>query len=76
MERDESESGLHMRVVVDYDQCESNGKCEEILPQVFQVAEEDDRLRLLQERPGEELRAQVEEAVKRCPKMALSLEDE
>ncbi|HYI45695.1 MAG TPA: ferredoxin [Actinomycetota bacterium] len=65
-----------MRVVVDYDQCESNGKCEEILPQVFQVAEEDDRLRLLQERPGEELRAQVEEAVKRCPKMALSLEDE
>ena len=65
-----------MRVVVDYDQCESNAKCEEILPQVFQVSEEDDRLRLLQERPGEELRAQVEEAVKRCPKMALSVLEE
>ena len=65
-----------MRVAVDYDQCESNGRCEEILPEVFRISEEDDRLELLQERPSEDLRAPVEKAVRRCPKLALSIEEE
>ncbi|HWL64751.1 MAG TPA: ferredoxin [Actinomycetota bacterium] len=65
-----------MRVVVDWDQCESNGKCEEVAPEVFHVAEEDDVLKVLQENPSEDLRAKVEEAVKRCPKRALSVLEE
>lgn len=63
-----------MRVVVDYDACESNAVCMGILPEVFEVRE-DDNLYILNESPPEELRPQLEEAVRRCPKQAISLED-
>ena len=62
-----------MRVTVDYDLCESNALCMESAPEVFEVRD-DDVLYILQEHPGEELRAKVEEAVRRCPKQALTLE--
>jgi ferredoxin len=65
-----------MRVRVDRDLCESNGICENLVPEVFQVSEDDDTLVLLQERPPESLRARVEQAVRRCPKQALSLAEE
>ena len=64
-----------MRVVVDYDLCESNAICMSILPQVFEVRD-DDNLYILNEHPPEEWRAKVEEAVRRCPKTALSLEED
>ena len=64
-----------MRVLVDYDMCESNGICEEIAPEVFHVSDEDDILKLLQERPPDDLRAKVDEAVRKCPKRALSIEE-
>jgi ferredoxin len=62
-----------VRVVVDYDLCESNAVCMGILPEVFEVRD-DDNLYLLQEEPPEELRPKVEEAVRRCPKQAISVE--
>ena len=62
-----------MRVVVDYDLCESNAICMAVAPEVFEV-DDDDNLNLLQEEPPEDLRPKVEEAVRRCPKQALSLE--
>ncbi len=62
-----------MKVVVDYDLCESNAICMGIAPEVFEVRD-DDNLYLLQEEPPEELRSKVEEAVRRCPKQAISLE--
>ena len=61
-----------MRVRVDHDLCESNGVCVRLAPEVFELAD-DDRLRLKQEQPPETLRARVEQAVRRCPKQALSL---
>lgn len=63
-----------MKVTVDYDLCESNAVCMGIAPEVFEVRD-DDLLYILQENPPEELRARVEEAVRRCPKQALTLED-
>jgi ferredoxin len=39
---------------------------------VFKVGE-DDKSQVLIERPGEELRAKVELAVKRCPRAAIKL---
>ena len=63
-----------MRVVVDYDLCESNAICMAVAPEVFEV-DDDDNLNLLQEQPPEELRPKVEEAVRRCPKQALSIQD-
>ena len=63
-----------MRVVVDWDLCESNAICMGVAPEVFEV-DDDDNLNLLQEEPPEELRPKVEEAVRRCPKQALSIQD-
>jgi ferredoxin len=63
-----------MKVVVDYDLCESNAVCMGIAPEVFEVRD-DDFLYILQENPPEELRAKVEEAVRMCPKQAIALED-
>ena len=64
-----------MRVVVDFDLCESNAICMGIAPEVFEVRD-DDFLYILDETPGEELRAKVEEAVQRCPKQAISLTED
>jgi ferredoxin len=62
-----------MRVVVDFDLCESNAACMGIAPEVFEVRD-DDLLYILQEEPPEDLRPKLEEAVRRCPKRAISLE--
>ena len=62
-----------MRVVVDYDLCESNALCMAAAPEVFEVRD-DDYMYVLQENPPEELRAKVEEAVQRCPTQAIKLE--
>ena len=64
-----------MRVVVDYDRCESNALCMGAAPEVFEVRD-DDNLYLLDEHPPEALRVKVEEAVRLCPKQALSIEEE
>ena len=61
-----------MRVVVDYTLCESNAVCMRLVPEVFEVRD-DDRLYLKTERPPDSLRPRVDEAVRRCPKQALSI---
>ncbi|MGH7326165.1 MAG: ferredoxin [Candidatus Rokuibacteriota bacterium] len=64
-----------MRVVVNHDLCEANAVCMRLVPEVFDVRD-DEQLHLKQERPAEALRARVEEAVRRCPKQALSITDD
>ena len=64
-----------MRVRVDHQLCEANGVCVRLVPEGF-VLDDDDRLRLEQERPDEALRLRVTEAVRRCPKQALTIIDE
>ena len=63
-----------MKVVVDYDLCEANALCMEQAPEVFRV-EEDDTLTVLLEEPPDALRAKVEEAVRLCPRQAISIQD-
>jgi ferredoxin len=63
-----------MRVVVDFDLCESNALCMDAAPEVFEVRD-DDFLYVLQENPSEELRAKVEQAARVCPKQAIKIED-
>lgn len=62
------------KVVVDFDLCESNAVCMGIAPEVFEVRD-DDFLYVLQEQPPDELKPKVEEAVQRCPKQAISIEE-
>jgi ferredoxin len=61
-----------MKIVVDYDLCEANAVCMEVCPAVFKV-DDGDNLHILIETPPEDLRAKVEEAVRLCPRQALSL---
>lgn len=64
-----------MKVRVDDDLCEGNALCMKVCPEVFEVRD-DDRAHLLIQSPGEELRAKVEEAVRRCPRQAISIVNE
>jgi len=63
-----------MKVIVDFDLCESNALCMGYAPEVFEVRD-DDFLYLLDEHPPEELREKVVSAVRACPKSAISIED-
>jgi ferredoxin len=62
------------KVVVDFDLCESNAICMGIDPTIFEVRE-DDFLYVLDEEPDDSRRANAEEAVRRCPKQAISIAD-
>ena len=64
-----------MKVVVDFDKCESNAICMGIAPEVFEVRE-DDFLYILDEHPPESMRAQLEEAVMSCPRAAITLQED
>ena len=63
-----------MKVVVDFDLCESNALCMAAAPEVFEVRD-DDFLYVLNENPPESMREKVEQAVQRCPKQAISIEE-
>ena len=63
-----------MRVVVDFDACQSNAICEGLAPEVFEVRD-DGFLYVLQENPDESLRKKVEDAVRSCPTQAISIEE-
>ncbi len=65
---------MSWKVVVDYDLCESNAVCMGIVPEVFEVRD-DDFLYVLDETPPDELRAKVDESVQRCPKQAIAIQD-
>lgn len=62
-----------MHVTVDHELCESNGICAGLVPSVFDLRD-DDNLYVLEEHPAEDLREQVELAVRRCPRQAIRLE--
>ena len=61
-----------MRIVVDRDLCEGNAVCMKMAPEVFAVGD-DDQVKVLIERPGPDLHAKVEAAVRRCPRQALAI---
>ncbi len=64
--------GVPMKVVVDFDACASNAVCMGIAPEVFEVRD-DGYLYILNETPGEDLRAKMVEAVNGCPTGAISI---
>ncbi|WP_020519545.1 ferredoxin [Catelliglobosispora koreensis] len=63
-----------MRVVVEYESCDSNGLCAAAAPEVFEVRS-DDFLYVLDEKPPPHLWPSVEQAARACPKLAITLED-
>lgn len=63
-----------MRIVVDFDRCQSNALCMSEAPEVFEVRE-DGFLYVLDETPDESLREKVESAAALCPTAAITVED-
>ncbi len=59
-----------MKVAVDPRECEANGVCVGLVPEVFEL-DDDDVLHILFEEPPAGLEEQVRQAVARCPKRAL-----
>lgn len=64
-----------MRIVVDRDLCQGHGVCSSEAPEVFDVPK-NGQVNVVQESPGEELRAKVELAVTYCPTHALKIVEE
>jgi ferredoxin len=62
-----------MRVVVNFDVCQSNALCMATAPEVFEVRD-DGYLYVLDETPDESLRHKMEEAVQLCPTQAITIE--
>ncbi|HEX7163148.1 MAG TPA: ferredoxin [Trebonia sp.] len=68
-----------MKVTVDPVLCEANAVCARLVPQVFSIHEDDEGEDVLAIASNGEVPAEhadgVREAVNRCPKMALTLEE-
>ena len=63
------------KIEVDFGLCESNGVCMGIIPEVFDL-DEQDYLHVLQDEVTPENEEQVKEAVRQCPRQAISIKDE
>jgi ferredoxin len=64
--------GAAMRIEVDWDLCESNAVCMGIAPDVFLLGD-DDMLTVLQPEVTPENEELVREAVRQCPRQAISI---
>jgi ferredoxin len=64
-----------MKVIVDHNLCEGNGRCAEVAPQVFELRD-DDHSYVLIERPPQTLREKIELAVSVCPRQAIRIIEE
>ena len=63
-----------MKIDVDWGLCESNGVCMGIIPEVFQLGD-DDMLSVLQEELTPDNEEGVREAIRQCPRQAISLKE-
>jgi len=63
------------KIEVDFGLCESNGVCMGIIPEVFQL-DDQDYLHVLSDEVTSENEHQVNEAVRQCPRQAISIRDE
>jgi len=63
-----------MKIVVDFDLCQSHGLCTQAAPELFEIRD-DGFLYILNETPPEALRGKLEKAVRECPTAAISIEE-
>lgn len=63
-----------MKIVIDYELCESNGVCMGVMPSVFELRD-DDFLYLLREEVPEAEAPLLLDAARQCPRQAISIQD-
>lgn len=64
-----------MKIIVDDDVCAAHGDCVIAAPEIFDLGERDEVVRVINPEPGEELRPQAEQAVDNCPVSAIRIEE-
>ena len=62
------------KIEVDWGLCESNGVCMGIIPEVFHLDDED-MLHVLQPEVTPETEERVRDAVRQCPRQAISIQE-
>jgi len=60
------------KVEVDFGLCESNGVCMGIIPEVF-LLDDEDYLHVLKDEVTPENEEQIRDAVRQCPRQAISI---
>jgi ferredoxin len=63
-----------MKIEVDFGLCEANAICMAIIPEVFQV-DDQDYLEVLNDEVTPENESQIREAVRQCPRQAISIKE-
>jgi ferredoxin len=63
-----------VKIEIDYDKCVASGACAQVAPEVFGL-DDDGIIVVLDEDPGEDQRANVEEAAAACPACVILVED-
>jgi ferredoxin len=63
-----------MKIEVDFGLCEANAICMGIIPEVFQV-DDQDYLHVLNDEVTPENEAKIREAVRQCPRQAISIKE-
>jgi len=64
-----------MLVTVDGDNCVTTGQCARALPAVFRLRQEDGVSVVVDPEPPAELHRAVREAARKCPAMAITVQD-
>ena len=62
------------KVEVDFGLCESNGVCVGSIPEVFDL-DDDDYLHVLSDEVTSQNEQQIDDAVRQCPRQAISIVD-
>jgi ferredoxin len=62
-----------MKIIVDFDICQSHGLCTEAAPKIFEIRD-DGFLYILLEEPPEAMRTKVDLAIRECPTGAITVE--
>ncbi|CAJ1499601.1 ferredoxin [[Mycobacterium] burgundiense] len=62
------------KVEVDFELCEANGVCMGIIPEVFEL-DDDDYLHVLTDEVTPENEEQIREAVRQCPRQAITIRE-
>ncbi len=63
-----------MKIVVDFELCEANAVCMGIIPEVFDL-DDDDYLHVLSDDVTPDNEDQIREAVRQCPRQAISIQE-
>ena len=63
-----------MKIVVDFELCQSHGLCTQAAPELFEIRD-DGFLYVLNEQPDDSMREKAEHAARECPTGAIEIQD-